>query len=66
MSKISITLECLGNSYDTEEITKKVKEDWVSRGNKVKDMLNANLYVKPEENMVYYVVNGNTYNVTLK
>lgn len=64
MAKVSTIIEYLGKSYNTEDILKKVKEDWISKGNKVKD-LNAKIYIKIEESMIYYVVDEVTYNFSL-
>ena len=58
--------EYLGESYNADEIIKKVKENWVAMGNKVKDMSDAKIYVKPEDNKVYYVVKEETYSIDLK
>ena len=47
-------------------IVKAVKADWVAMGNKVKDMADAKIYVKPEDGKAYYVVNEVTYSINLK
>ena len=65
MAKTSVIIEYFGSSYNMDDIITRVKEDWTARGNKVKD-LNANVYVKIEEFMVYYVVNEETYSFSLK
>lgn len=62
--KIVSTIEYAGNSYVMDDVIAKVKEDWVSMGNKIKD-LNAKLYLKVEESTVYYVVDEITYKVSL-
>lgn len=38
-------------------ILEKVKAGYAAEGNKAEDIKNIRVYVKPEENMVYYVVN---------
>ena len=63
--KINSEIQYAGNSFNYDDIIKKVKEDWVSKGNKVKD-LDANIYIKVEENMVYYVVKEETYSIFLQ
>ena len=35
-----------------------VKKAWTESGNKVGDMKTVELYIKPEEAAVYYVING--------
>ena len=62
----TLFFEYAGESYNADEVVKKVKADWVALGNKVKDMADAKIYVKPEDNKIYYVVNEVTYNVDLK
>ena len=46
-----------GKELSSHEALAMVKEDWVSKGRKVKDLKSLSLYVKPEENAVYYVAN---------
>lgn len=65
MDKAQIILEVFGQSFDVNEIYKKVKEDWVSKGNLVKDLKDARIYIKPEDNAAYYVVKEETYSVSL-
>lgn len=62
----SLYFEYAGASYNADEIVKAVKADWVALGNKVKDMADAKIYVKPEDNKIYYVVNEVTYSVELQ
>lgn len=57
-------IEYQGGSFSYEDIVAKVKENWVAMGNKVKD-LDAKIYVKVEEKMVYYVVNEVTYSFSI-
>lgn len=65
MAKMKVVLEYLDKSYDMDDVLKKIKEDWISRGNKVKDMDSARVYVKPEECMIYYVIDEVTYSLSL-
>ena len=39
------------------ELIKTAKEIWKKSGKKAADLKSLNLYVKPEENTVYYVFN---------
>lgn len=62
----SVYFEYAGASYNADDVVKKVKEDWTKNlGKKVKDMADVNIYVKPEDNKIYYVVNEETYSVEL-
>ena len=48
------------NQIESKAIIANAKKVWVDEGNKnrkVKDLLKLDLYVKPEENAVYYVFN---------
>lgn len=48
-----------GKEISVKDLTEKVKDIWTKElGNKVKDMADVKVYVKPEENTAYYVVNG--------
>jgi len=62
----NVYFECAGASYNADEVVKKVKADWVALGKKVKDMADAKIYVKPEDNKIYYVVKEETYSVDLQ
>ena len=62
----NLYFEYAGDSFNADEIVKAVKADWVGAGNKVKDMADAKIYVKPEDNKAYYVVNEVTYSINLK
>ncbi len=56
--KNSIFVELHGNQIDTNVQMNKFKEIWKEQGGKVKDLKDVNLYVNLEQNLVYYVVNG--------
>lgn len=56
--KSTLNLEYGANHIESKEIIAAAKKVWVDEGNrKVKDLLKLDLYVKPEENAVYYVFN---------
>lgn len=42
---------------EEKEIIARVKA-WTSSGNKIGDIKTMDLYIKPEESAVYYVING--------
>ncbi len=56
--KASISLQFAGKEYKTEDFVKIAKDVWqYDLGKKVADFKSVELYVKPEENTVYYVIN---------
>lgn len=57
--KETIYLQYLGKEINKDDIIKQVKEVWTKQlKNKVGDLKSVDLYLKPEENAVYYVING--------
>lgn len=55
--KSSTYLQYQGVEVDTKDFVVAAKKIWQANGNKVKDLKKLDLYVKPEENMVYCVFN---------
>lgn len=51
-------IQVAGNEYKETEILRKVEESFLAAGNKITAMKNLQLYIKPEDNAAYYVVNG--------
>ena len=59
--KTEFFLQFSGKEYTEKEILKKVKDVWTKDlKNKVGDMKDVKIYLKPEESAAYYVVNGDT------
>ena len=57
--KESISIQFGGKDYTTEDLVKIAKDVWkYDLNKKVSDFQSVELYVKPEESMVYYVING--------
>lgn len=57
--KENLHLEFAGKSYTTEDLVKIAKDVWkYDLKKKVSDFKSVELYVKPEESVVYYVING--------
>lgn len=57
--KTNITLQLDGRSYTTEELNSIAKDVWkYDLNQKPADLKTVELYVKPEENQAYYVMNG--------
>lgn len=58
-AKESVFLQFAGKELDTEIIKANVRKAWVAEtGKKESDIKDVQIYVKPEENAAYYVVNG--------
>ena len=58
--KTSMYVEYQGLQVEEKELIAKVKELWVNDGNKIKDIKELKLYIKPEEAVAYYVINEET------
>ncbi len=56
--KTAFYVEAYGKQAEEKDIITKIKELWVAEGNKVKDIQTLNIYAKPEDNAVYYMING--------
>lgn len=57
--KETVYLQYMGKEIDKDIVVKKVKEVWTKEmKNKVGDIHTLTLYLKPEENKAYYVING--------
>ncbi len=56
--KKTVYLQYLGKEIDQQDIEEKVKSIWTeTMGKKVSEMKSLTLYLKPEENKAYYVIN---------
>ena len=58
--KVNTFIEYYGKQVEERAIVANVKKAWTKSGKKVRDIKQMNLYVKPEESKVYYVINGTT------
>ena len=57
--KETLHVQFAGKSYTTDELVKIAKDVWkYDLKQKAGDFKSVELYVKPEENAVYYVING--------
>lgn len=57
--KSEITVQFAGKSYTQDDLMKIAKDVWrFDLKKKAADLVSVELYVKPEESMVYYVFNG--------
>jgi hypothetical protein len=55
--KTNIILQINGNEVVMADVEKRVKTQYVSEGNKLSSIESFTIYVKPEENSAYYVIN---------
>ncbi len=55
--KSSFYIEYYGKQIDEASLVKTAKNIWTKSGKKAADLKSLSLYVKPEENAVYYVFN---------
>ena len=58
--KSTYNVEFAGNQIESKEVIARANKVWVDAGNKnrkVKDLKTMDLYLKTEENAVYYVFN---------
>ena len=56
--KTTFVVQAGEKEVSMEEAVARVKEAWVAAGNVEKDLKEIAVYVKPEDNAIYYVVNG--------
>ena len=56
--KVKAFVEYYGKQVEEKDMIARVKKAWTKSGKKVGDIKEMNLYIKPEENAVYYVING--------
>ncbi len=57
--KETVYLQYLGKEINKDDVMKSVKDVWTKQlKNKAGDLKSVELYLKPEENAVYYVING--------
>lgn len=55
--KVKTVVEYYGKQVDEKDIIANVKKAWTRSGKKVGDIKSVELYIKPEEAAVYYVIN---------
>lgn len=57
--KVEMNIQFGGKSYTTEDLVKIAKDVWkYDLKQKAADFKSVELYVKPEDGMTYYVING--------
>ena len=55
-----VIVQYAGNSYYAKDSNEKAIEDYVANGGKRDQIKQVQLYIKPEENACYYVINNKT------
>ncbi len=53
----NIYVEYGDGQYRIEDITNRIKEAWTAEGHRVGSIKNLDIYIKPEHNKAYYVIN---------
>lgn len=56
--KVKAVVEYYGKQVEEKDMIAAVKKAWTKSGRKVADIKTIDLYIKPEEDAVYYVING--------
>ena len=56
--KVKAFVEYYGKQVEEKDMIANVKKAWTKSGKKVGDIKTMELYIKPEEAAVYYVING--------
>lgn len=55
--KVNLFVEHFDRQVADKEMVATVKKAWTSAGNKISDIKTMELYIKPSEDSVYYVIN---------
>lgn len=58
--KTTIRLQYGEKEVDTKDMIAAVKKVWTNEGRKINEIETLELYLKPEDYAVYYVINGTT------
>ena len=56
--KATLYIQAAGKEVSYDDAIARVKDAWKEAGNKVGDLKEMAVYVKPEEEAIYYVING--------
>ena len=56
--KVKAVVEYYGKQVEEKDMIASVKKAWTKSGRKVGEIKSIDLYIKPEEGAVYYVING--------
>lgn len=53
----TVYVQFAGKEVAVDDMMPKIKKVWQKAGNRIKDIKDVKLYVKPEDNKVYFVIN---------
>ena len=56
--KTALYVQYAGKEYTEKDLVSEVKKAYTELGNKASDIKTVEIYLKPEENVAYYVING--------
>ena len=56
--KSNVYVQFAGKEFSESSLTEAVKEAYTALGNRAEDIRTIDIYVKPEESVAYYTVNG--------
>ena len=56
--KSNVYVQFAGKDFSESSLTEAVKEAYTALGNRAEDIRTIDIYVKPEESVAYYTVNG--------
>ena len=56
--KQNVYIEFYGEQIDQAEVVAEAKRIWTDSGKKLSDLTKLEIYIKPEDDRVYYVFNG--------
>ena len=56
--KLNVVLQYGEKEVNTKDMIASVKKDWTKQKHKISEIKSIELYVKPEDYAVYYVING--------
>lgn len=56
--KVNIFYQFSNHQIEQQDIISMIKSQWKEQGNKVKDLKDLVVYLKPEEQTAYYVINA--------
>lgn len=56
--KQNVYIEFYGEQIDQAEVVAEAKKIWTDSGKKLSDLTKLEIYIKPEDDRVYYVFNG--------
>ena len=56
-AKVNIFYQSCSHQVEQQDIIAMIKSQWKDQGNKVKDLKELVVYLKPEEKKAYYVIN---------